>query len=401
MATSVEVADIFRCFGSAYRAQYGGQMPLRHHRAMRAIEICRTAALGGHVEQCDTCGALHMSYNSCRNRHCPKCQNLATLRWVEARKKDVLPIRYFHVVFTLPTQLRDLTLRNQRVMYNLLFKAASQTLLDLGEDPKYLGAQIGVIALLHTWTQTLLDHPHLHCLATGGGLSFDGQYWIGVKKRRRKRFLVPVKVLSRLFRGKFLALLKTAYEQDELVFAGQIAHLQSSGAFNRLLDKLYQMAWVVYCKSPLGGAEQVIDYLSRYTHRVGISNDRIISLEGDQVTFSYRDRAEGNRRRLMPLPAFEFIRRFLLHILPEGFVRIRYYGLCANRHRKSRLKQAQKLLHHTQVQSPECLSTWQALLYRLTGVDVRVCSVCGKGRMVKKEILYPHPYRAPPQDEMK
>ncbi len=327
----LEVADVFRAYGPAYRQAH--EMPLRHLRAMRAIENCRTAALGGHVDQCDHCGALRISYNSCRNRHCPKCQSLDKERWLEARKNDLLPVRYFHAVFTLPEALRPLALRNQAELYSLLFRAAPETLKELTEDPKHLGAEVGFIAVLHTWTQTLMDHPHLHCIVTGGGLSPDGKTWISCKGD----FFLPVKVLSRLFRGKFLAYLKEAYEKGNLVFPGKIAPLKEKAAFDRLLKDLYAQEWVVYCKPPFGSAEMVMDYLGRYTHRVAISNDRLVKLENNRVTFRYRDRNDNDTVKLMTLDASEFIRRFLLHILPAGFMKIRYYGILSNRNRKCKL----------------------------------------------------------------
>ena len=282
MKRTLEVADIFRAFGPAYRDLHGSEIPLRHLRVMRAIEVCRTAELGGHLDQCDQCGQRRISYNSCRNRHCPKCQSLEKERWLEARKKDLLPISYFHLVFTLPEGLRPLALRNQKVVYNLLFQAASETLAQLAKDPKYLGAEIGFIAMLHTWSQTLIDHPHLHCIVTGGGLSLDSQQWIS----SRKGFFIPVKVLSSLFRGKFLDSLKKVYEGGKLKFPGKIEALKGAPAFKKLLTDLYQQEWVVYCKPPLKRAEQVMEYLGRYTHRVALSNDRLVSLKGTRWPFA-------------------------------------------------------------------------------------------------------------------
>lgn len=392
MESSVEVADIFRLFGEAYRQEYGTRMPLRQWRAMRAIEVCRTAALGGHVEACDVCGATRISYNSCRNRHCPKCQCLAKERWIEARKQDLLPVSCFHVVFTLPEELRPLALRNPRVVYNLLFQAASETLLELASDSRHLGAQIGFTAILHTWTQTLLDHPHLHCIVPAGGLSPDGQRWIAA----RARFFLPVQVLSALFRGKFLAYLSAAYKKDRLIFPGQIAPWEVASRFYALLAQVREKDWMVYCKPPFGRAEKVLEYLGRYTHRVAISNARILRLNDDQVTFRYRDSADGNRTRQMTLPAFEFIRRFLLHILPEGFVKIRYYGILSNRNRKTKLNQARQILGVHLEPAQEEKPTWQDLLYRLTGVDPGSCPYCGKGRMRTRQVLLPQANRSPP-----
>lgn len=394
MGRSLEVADIFRAYGSAYREAHGHEMPIRHLRVMRAIEICRTAELGGHVDQCDHCGALRISYNSCRNRHCPKCQSLERERWLEAREKDLLPTSYFHVVFTLPEGLRALVLRNQKVVYNLLFKAASGTLIELAKDPKHLGAEIGFMAILHTWSQTLIDHPHLHCLVTGGGLSLDGKRWVS----SRKNFFIPVKVLSSLFRGKFLDGLKKAYEAGELRFAGQIEELKEVAAFRRFLSDLYHQQWVVYCKPPLKNPQKVMDYLGRYTHRVALCNDRLVNVEGSHVTFRWRDSAEANKIKLLTLDIFEFIRRFLLHVLPDQFVKIRYYGILSHRSRKRKLLWCKKLLGVLTEQEPKEIvkETWEELLARITGVDPRICPLCGKGKMVQREILLPAYGRWPP-----
>ena len=394
MNNPLEVADILRLFGPAYVQKYGSHLPLRHLRAMGAIKACRTAALGGHVDQCDQCGAVRISYNSCRNRHCPKCQSLAKERWIEARKADVLPVPYFHVVFTLPQELRPVALRNQRVLYNLLFKAAWQTLNELGKDSKYLGAQIGVTGILHTWSQTLVDHPHLHCVVTGGGLSKDGKRWISA----RRRFFLPVRVVSRLFRGKFLAYLKEAYDNEKLGFPGQIAILESALSFQAFLDRLYQIEWTVYCKPPFGGPEQVIDYLGRYTHRIALSNDRLLACQDNYVMFCYRDRLNGSRVRILTLHALEFIRRFLLHVLPGGFVKIRHYGILSNKSRRTKLNRSRVLLGGEShgLASLQAKKPWQDLLAELTGVDPRKCPYCGKGTMVLRETILPHQERPPP-----
>jgi hypothetical protein len=385
MKCSLEVADIFRAFGLAYREAH--EMPLRHLRAMRAIEVCRTAELGGHLDQCDHCGTVRISYNSCRNRHCPKCQCLEKERWLEAREKDLLPTPYFHVVFTLPEGLRPLALRNQKVVYSLLFKSVSETLTELARDSKHLGAEIGFMAILHTWSQTLIDHPHLHCLVTGGGLSLDGKRWL----RSKKDFFIPVKVLSCLFRGKFLDGLKKEYEAGELRFPGQIKELKEASAFKRFLTNLYHQEWVVYCRPPLKNPQKVIDYLGRYTHRVALSNDRLVKLEGTEVTFRWRDSADNNKIKLLTLEALEFIRRFLLHVLPSQFVKIRYYGILSHRSRKGKLLRCKKLLGMLiPEQSKEVLKeTWQDLLTRITGIDPRVCPYCGKGKMIQRETLPP------------
>jgi hypothetical protein len=387
MTRSIEVSDIFRTFGAEYRQAHGTEMPKRHLRAMHAIEICRTAELGGHVDECDHCGALRISYNSCRNRHCPKCQCLDKERWLEARKNDVLPTRYFHLVFTIPEALRPLGLRNQRIVYNILFKAVSETLKELSKDPKYLAAEIGFIAILHTWTQMLIDHPHIHCIMPGGGLSLDGKRWISTKKK----FFIPVKVLSGLFRGKFLYYLKKAYDSGKLRFPGRIVHLKECVCFNKLLAGLYNQRWVVYCKRPLNKAQKVLDYLGRYTHRVALSNDRIVKLDSDQVTIRYRDSSDRNKIKLMSLDAFEFVRRFLLHVLPDGFMKIRHYGILSNRNRKTKLRRCKELLGVAQDRSTEKPDrpSWQELLFIVTGIDPTVCPHCGKGKMVFKEAIVP------------
>jgi len=389
MKGPIEVADIFRTYGPAYREIHGDEMPLRHHRVMKAIEICRTSALGGHVEECDQCGALRISYNSCRNRHCPKCQSLDKERWLDARKRELLPTQYFHVVFTLPDKLRPIALRNQRLIYDMLFRTLSETLKELASDVRYLGAQIGFIAILHTWTQTLIDHPHIHCIVPGGGLSPDGARWISCKED----FFIPVKVLSRLFRGKFLHHLKMSYKSEELTFNGKIESFQEKRSFNELLSGLYKQEWVVYCKAPFKNAETVMDYIGRYTHRVAITNDRIVKLEGDEVTFKYRDRNDDDKIKYLPLDAFEFIRRFLFHVLPDGFMKIRHYGILSNRNKKDKLLLCQDLAGNSgQVEDPglcsgdgECgdkKERWEDLLFRITGIDPRICPYCGKGKMV-------------------
>lgn len=396
MKSSIEVADIFRQYGPAYRAQYASALSNEQLRALHAIEVCRTAELGGHIDVCDQCGKERICYNSCRNRHCPKCQGLDKERWREARQEELLPVPYFHVVFTLPEKLGPLALRNQQVVYALLFKAASQTLLELSRDPQHLGGRIGCTAVLHTWSQTLTYHPHLHCIVPGGGLSEDGQHWIP----SRAYFFLPVQVMSRLFRGKMMAYLKAAYQADELIFPGRIACLQESAAFQRLCQAVYGKEWVVYCKPPLGGPKQTLDYLARYTHRVALSNDRIVKLEKEQVTFRYRDSTDHNRIKYMTLPVFEFMRRFLLHILPDQFVKIRHYGLLSNRHRKIQLHQCRQLLGVAVMEEEPPTPTrvgWQELLQRLTGVDPTRCPYCEKGHMVTQRILEPRwKYALPP-----
>jgi hypothetical protein len=385
MGSSIEVADVFRKHGPVYRDSHGDEMSVRQLRAMRAIEVCRTAYLGGHVDECDHCGALRISYNSCRNRHCPKCQSLDKERWLESRKRELLPTRYFHVVFTLPEGIRSLALRNQRVIYNIFFRAVSETIQGLSNDKKHLGSTIGFIAVLHTWSQTLMHHPHLHCIVTGGGLSLDGMRWVSCKED----FFIHVKVLSKVFRGKFLDYLKNAYDKKELKFPGKIECLAEEHSFNAMLSELYNQDWVVYCKPPLESAEQAIEYLGRYTHRVAISNDRIVRLEGGSVTFRYRDSCDNDRIKYITLDAQEFIRRFLLHILPDNFVKIRHYGLLSNRGKRIKLSLCRELLGVLDGNGHEDSrkETWEDLLIRITGIDPRLCPVCGEGRMHMKERL--------------
>ena len=386
MSPSVEVADIFRTWGPAYREAHPGQLSIEQLRAMRAIEVCRTAVLGGHVEECDQCGAQRIAYNSCRNRHCPKCQWLDKEQWVEAQQALLLPVDYFHVVFTVPSALHSLALGNPSLVYGLLFQAASASLQELSADSAYLSAQIGFTAVLHTGSQRLDYHPHLHCIVTGGGLSAEGTGWIS----SRRDFFLPVRVLSRLFRGKLLAKLKSAYEQGELSFSGSTKAYEKATAFQALLSSLYEQEWVVYCKPPFAGPEKMLEYLGRYSHRVALSNDRLVQFEGDQVTFLYRDRTDHDRVKSMRLDAFEFIRRFLLHVLPHQFTKIRHYGILSTRNRSTKLVRCQQLLGCADgVSTPAEPRPWQERMKRLTGLDPRICPHCGKGIMHVKKILDP------------
>jgi hypothetical protein len=378
---AVELQDVFQQFGPVYRED--NSLPLNHLKAMKAIESCRTSSLGGHLDVCNTCGHERISYNSCRNRHCPKCQGLAKEQWLLERERDLLEIGYFHVVFTVPDSLYPLALQNQKLFYSLLFKAASETILELSRDPKYLGAEIGFISVLHTWGQNLLYHPHLHYIVPGGGLSFDGTRFVP----SRKKFFIPVKVLSRKFRGKFLAFLKEAYQDGELRFYGKIEPLAGKLNFQNLIDSLYQTEWVVYCKKPFKSPWHVLRYLGRYTHRVAISNQRITNLQDGRVTFTWRDYKDDNRTKLMILDASEFIRRFLLHVLPSRFVKIRHYGILSNRNRNTKLRFCQKLTCSKILESQKL--SMVELLLKLTGLDLRVCPCCGKGMMVRKMNLVP------------
>ena len=383
----VEVADIFRQHGPGYRESH--KLPPHKHRAMNAIEVCRTSALGGHRDKCDNedCDNIKLSYNSCRNRHCPKCQTLQKEKWFWDRAKDLLPIPYFHVVFTIPAELKPIVLSNQKAMYNMLFRSVSETLMKLGKDPRHLGAHIGFTCVLHTWGQNLMDHPHIHCIVTGGGPSPSEDKWISSSKK----FFIPVRVMGELFKGKFLDYLKEAFDSGKLSFPGEIGYLEDPYAFKRLQNKLYGKKWVVYCKPPFNGAQGALQYLGRYTHRVAISNDRILTLEDGRVSFRWRDYADGDKNKVMTLEADEFIRRFLLHILPPRFTKIRHYGILANRLRKYFISLARFLLGSSQVEvkARKPHETWQEWFRRVSGIDVTLCPVCKKGRMVTVEILYP------------
>ena len=338
----LEVADVFREHADEYLRSYGATAAQR--QVLRAVQNCRTAVLGGHVEACDRCEHRQVAYNSCRNRHCPKCQGPATARWLEAREAELLPVPYFHLVFTLPNAFGSLALQNPQLVYSLLMQATAQTLLEVAANPKHLGAEIGFLAVLHTWGQNLLHHPHVHCVVPAGGLAPDGTGWLAA----RKDFFLPVRVLSRVFRGKFVAGLKQAFARGDLEFHGALADLANTEAFERLLDQAVRQDWVVYAKPPFGGPEQVLKYLARYTHRVAISNRRLLALDDSQVTFRWKDYAQGGRQRRMTLSAVEFIRRFLLHVLPKGFVKIRHYGFMANRFRQAKQELCRRLLGMTE-----------------------------------------------------
>jgi hypothetical protein len=370
----LELADLVRAHGDAYRRRH--RLAAVQQRALRAIETCRTAALGGRRETCDHCGATRLTYNSCRNRHCPKCQTLTKERWLAARKADLLPIPYFHVVFTLPHDLNALAQGNPRVIYTLLFRAAADTLLSFGYDPRHLGGTIGITAILHTSGQTLAQHLHLHCLVTGGALSPDRTRWI----HGRASFLFPVTALSTVFRAKYLAGLRRAFDVGALSFAAGTASLVDARCFAAFLTQLRATPWVVYAKQPFAGPEQVLDYLGRYTHRVALSNDRLVDHRDGQVRFRWKDYADHDRVKLMTVEADEFLRRFLLHIVPRGFMRIRHFGLLANRRRHDTVRRCRELLDGPPPEPVDAESA-TALLLRLTGVDVSRCPVCGNGRM--------------------
>jgi hypothetical protein len=384
----LDLANIVRTHGEAYRRAH--QLTPVQHRALRAIATCRTAALGGHQETCDHCGAVRVSYNSCRNRHCPQCQTLTKERWLAARRADLLPIPYFHAVFTLPHDLNALAQGNPRVVYALLFRAAADTLLTFGRDPHHLGGTIGITAILHTWGQTLTQHLHLHCLVTGGALAADGSRWI----RGRSSFLFPVRALATVCRAKYLAGLHRAFVAGELTFAGGTATLAERRTFAGFLGQLRTVDWVVYAKRPFAGPEQVLDYLGRYTHRVALSNQRLVDHRDGRVHFRWRDYADHDRVKVMTLETDEFLRRFLLHVVPHGFMRIRHFGLLANRTRRETLARCRDLLDHPPLETAPPESVPQ-LLQRLVGIDLSRCPVCGQGPMQRTVIVGPGP---PPLD---
>lgn len=363
-----EVQDIFLMHGNEYRQKH--KLPAHILKAMSAIKRCRTADLGGHTDVCNECGYTRISYNSCRNCHCPKCQTLSKERSIDSQKNNLLNVGYFHVVFTIPDMLNTLVFQNQKELYTILFKAVAETLQELSSDKKYLGATLGFTSILHTWGQNLMHHPHLHCIVPGGGLSSIGK-WVS----SRKKFFLPVKVLSRKFRGKFLYYLK----QADLKFYGEQDYLSNPTSFNAFLSQLYQKEWIVYCKPPLKNASCVVEYLGRYTHRVAISNNRILSSGNGNVSFKWRDYKDANRWIVMTISADEFIRRFLIHVLPVRFMKIRHYGLLANRNKTSKLSLCKKLTN-TPVLSFEKSSSLQ-LIQKITGKDALKCPVCGSDKL--------------------
>lgn len=377
----MEVADIFRGFGSAWRRANAGHISLNQLKVMNAIERCRTAALGGHVARCENaaCGHTHIAYNSCRNRHCPKCQGAAARDWLEKREAELLPVGYFHAVFTLPAPIADIAFQNKRVIYDLLFKASAETMLIIAADKKHLGAKIGITSVLHTWGSAMTHHPHVHMIVPGGGISGDGSQWVSC----RPKFFLPVRVLSRLFRRLLLQMLIAAHGANRLKFFGDHAHLADEVAFTRFLKPLRKTEWVVYAKEPFGGPEAVLAYLSRYTHRIAISNRRLVKVDKNGVTFKWKDyRLEGSRRyKTMTLPVDEFIRRFLSHVLPKRFHRIRHYGLLANGNRAANVAKARELLNvpkATVEPSPEPDSTSERDEANIARAP---CPCCG-GRMI-------------------
>jgi len=379
---SLEVADIFRKHGAAWRRANVGHVSLEQMKVMSAIERCRTAALGGHVEQCQDCHHTRIAYNSCRNRHCPKCQGAAARDWLADREAELLPVGYFHVVFTLPGAIADIAYQNKRVIYDLLFKASSETMLTIAADPKHLGARIGITSVLHTWGSAMTFHPHVHMIVPGGGISLDNQRWVSC----RPGFFLPVRVLSRLFRRLFLEMLVAAHEAGRLTFFGRHQAMADKAAFEAYLKPLSKPEWVVYSKKPFGGPEAVLAYLSRYTHRIAISNRRLVSLDGNGVTFKYKDyRIDGfDRYKTMTLDNAEFIRRFLMHVLPKRFHRIRHTGLLANGNRAANIAHARELLNvRAPDENPDAGSPTEP---DDPSVLVQPCPCCG-GRMIVIEVF--------------
>lgn len=393
-----EVAEVIREHGEAFLAKYGGMLNAEQKRALRDLADCRTAALGGHVQRCLDCGHERIAYNSCRNRHCPKCQALARARWLEREAKLLLPVEYHHVVFTLPSEVAELALANPAVMYNALFQTASSTLRDVAANPKRLGAQIGILMVLHTWGQNLHHHPHVHAVVTGGGLACNPRGDLDATpawRSCRPGFFLPVRVLSRVFRGKYLALLKDAFDRGKLTFPGRLTPLADADAFARWLKPLYAKDWVVYSKPPFGGPDQVLKYLARYTHRVAISNARLVSIADGKVAFRVKDYADGHRSKTMTVSGEEFLRRFVQHVLPRGFVKVRHYGFLANRHRQEKLTLCRLLLLLLATgafQTPTSPSSAPAIT-----TLVPCCPECGGGRFQRLELLKATP-NAPGSD---
>lgn len=378
-----EVADVLRRFGISGA---GGQPHFAENaRVIRNIVKCRTAALGGHLERCGDCDFQRPVYNSCRDRHCPKCQTMTKERWLDARKSELLPVEYFHKVFTLPHELNALTLANKRVILNLLFMAVSETLLSFGADKRSrLQAKVGFTLILHTWNQKLMDHFHLHCVIPAGGLSSDGNQWI---RSPNPGFLFSVKALGLVFRGKFLGALLAASEQGRLRFPGGLRDLESRGGFNSMIETLRSKEWVVYSKAPFGGPEKVLEYLGRYTHRIAISNNRIQDIDSEGVSFTFRDRANGNIKKVEKIAGSEFARRFLLHTLPLGFVRIRHFGFLASRCKSKLLSKCREALNMEPYERPAKITS-EALLLERCGIDILKCPQCAAGRMAKVDTIF-------------
>ena len=388
----LEVADVFSRYGDTYRQQHGASMSVTQWRVMNAIEVCRTAALGGHLERCDQCGYERNAFNSCRDRHCPKCQCLARAQWIDERQSELLEVPYFHVVFTVPEEIAAIAYQNKEAVYGILFQATAEALKTIAADPAHLGAEIGFFAVLHSWGSNLQFHPHLHCVVPGGGLSPHGERWVSC----RPGFFLPVRVLSRLFRRLFLESLQKAFDSGKLQFFNASEALRDRYAFVKLLERMKACEWVVYAKRPFAGPQQVLDYVGRYTHRVAISNNRLLDIDNDQVRFQWKDYRDGGQIKTMTLSADEFIRRFLLHVLPDGFQRIRYYGFLGNRYRKEKLDQCRRLLGMPSLAEPASPTDkdYRDRNEELTGDSLRQCPQCKQGRMLVVEILPQLPCRS-------
>ncbi|MBM3700809.1 MAG: IS91 family transposase [Actinobacteria bacterium] len=376
----LELADIFRQFGDNYRRTH--KMPLSHHKVMHAVKICRTSYLGGHMRKCSLCGYEHPTYNSCGNRHCPKCQSIARLHWVKRREEELLPVNYFHNVFTLPHRLNGLTRSNKKTIYDILFRSVSETLLEFGENE--LGGRVGFLAIFHTWDQKLCQHIHLHCIIPSGALTGDRKRWTGSP---HADFLFSVRALSAVFRGKFLCYLKEAYVNGKLTFAGKSSQFESEDGFYSLINALYKEDWVVYSKRPFAGPERVIDSLGRYAFRIAISNDRIKCVRDGMVTFTYRDRKDDNIKKEITLSAGEFIRRFLTHVLPDSYTRIRHFGFLANRNRRDNISCVKSLLGVSPYDGKRKEQSAQEIMLELTGKDILKCPRCKAGTMTLHHLI--------------
>jgi len=372
-----DVQDIFNKFYSEYKKMYNTCSI--QDKAAQDIMNCRTSAMGGHIDECDNCGYIHISYNSCRNRHCPLCQSIPKEKWIDARKEEILNAPYFHVVFTVPDEIKMIIFQNQKLLYSLMYKTVSDTLVELSASKKYLGAQIGFISVLHTWGQCLIFHPHIHTIVLAGGLTKDKKWQCSSKK-----FFIPVKVLSNMFRGKFLYQLKQYYNENKLEFYGESKEFENPEVFQSLLNSCYKKSWYIYSKRPFSSPTAVIEYLGRYTHRVAISNNRIVGIDGNSVTIKYKDYKENSKEKLMTLSGIEFIRRFLMHVLPKGFVKLRHYGILGNRNKKTKLELCRKLTKSIKIISKfKNLSTIE-IFKIITGKDITKCPACGEGSMKLK-----------------
>ncbi len=391
MVNAMTVNDIFRAYGEEYREQ-NPFLTVHEKKVMRAIEICRTETLGGRIEVCDSCGNTIKLFHSCRNRHCPQCQFMKKEQWIASKKNEIFPFQYFHVVFTLPDKLDPLVLRNKKKIYKLLFDKVKETLLSVSDEKKYLGAKIGFFSILHTWGQKLNLHPHLHCVVPGGGYSEEERTW----RKSSKNYLFPVEVLKKRFRSLFLIELKRMYKAGELYLAG--TDFSDPKTFFKLIDDLFETNWVVYLKESFQNSDSVIEYLARYTHRIAISNHRIVKVEDNRVFFSYKDYKENNQKKEISLPVMEFIKRFLWHIVPSRFVRIRYYGLMANRNKKINLEKCYEYFE-LERRIEELTKDWDKIYFEVTGTDIHKCPECEKGHMVSLDKIENNLYRPPPPSE--